>query len=99
MDCIAEVHSEEDLNRILPLPFEIIGINNRNLSTFTVTMETAEKLASKIPKGRTIIAESGIKTAQDITAFKKLGINAFLIGETLMRSPNLTSTMKRFINA
>ncbi|HLF18038.1 MAG TPA: indole-3-glycerol phosphate synthase TrpC [Candidatus Omnitrophota bacterium] len=89
LDCLVEVHDEEELKRALAMDAEIIGINNRNLETFEVDLKTCEKLIPKIPKGKTIVAESGIQTHKDVEALKEMGAHAVLIGETFMRSKDI----------
>jgi len=89
LDILAETHNEEELQRVLSLGFDIIGINNRDLKTFDVTLDTTAKLAEKIPKGKIIVSESGIKNNIDMKAVREYGANAVLIGETLMRSGSI----------
>ena len=93
LDCIVEVHNEEELEKALKADCDIIGINNRDLKTFNVSLETTKKLASKIPQGKIIVSESGIVTRDDIVFVKNARANAVLIGETLMRSENIKSTL------
>ena len=78
---------------MLALDFDIIGINNRNLKTFEVTLETTAKLAGMIPKGKVIISESGIRDNTDMKTVRGYGADAVLIGETLMRSGNIGATL------
>lgn len=89
LDILAETHNEEELQRVLSLGFDIIGINNRDLKTFDVTLDTTAKLAEKIPKGKIIVSESGIKNNIDMKAVREYGADAVLIGETLMRSGSI----------
>jgi indole-3-glycerol phosphate synthase len=83
---LVEVHTKEELEETLSAGAKIIGINNRNLKTFQVSIETSVELAEHIPKDRVIVSESGIKTAQDIALLRAAGVNAFLIGEELVRA-------------
>lgn len=86
MSALVEVHDEEELDRALGSGAEIIGVNNRNLHTFEVTLETSLRLGEKIPAGIVKVAESGIHSSADV---KKLsGFDAFLVGEHLMKSPD-----------
>lgn len=94
LDCLVEVHDEEELNRALEVGAEIIGINNRNLHSLVVDKTTSEKLAVKIPKGKVIVAESGLESHEDIKRLKGLGVHAVLIGETFMRSDDVGAKIK-----
>lgn len=95
LEVLVEVHNEEEMKRALALDPEIIGINNRNLNTFDVTLETTEKLADMVTNPETIlISESGMKTGEDVIRAKKAGAKAILVGETLMRSTDLAATFK-----
>jgi indole-3-glycerol phosphate synthase len=85
LDCLVEVHDEEELKKALDCGCEIIGINNRNLKDFTVDLRTTERLIQNIPDHLTIVSESGIKTVDDVRYLSSIGVNAVLIGETLMR--------------
>ncbi len=84
LSVLIEIHNEDELNRALLLKSPLIGINNRNLKTLEVSLQTSLDLAPKIPKNRIIIGESGIKTKADIQKLNEAGIYAFLIGESLM---------------
>ncbi len=89
MDVLVEVHNRQELERALKLNTLLIGINNRNLQTFDITLETTEGLAPLIPKDRIIISESGITTYDDLVRLSKVGSNTFLVGECLMRKQNV----------
>ena len=93
LECLAEVHNQEELNRVLEVGFQIVGINNRNLKTFDVSLETTAQLASHIQKECVIVSESGIATNQDMKTVRRHGADAVLIGETLMRSNHIAETM------
>ncbi len=89
MDCLVEVHNEEELKRAVDQGAEIIGVNNRDLRTFDVTLEVSERLIPLIPSDKVVVAESGIHTHQDLQRLKKLGVNAVLVGEALMRAKDI----------
>ncbi len=93
LDILAETHDENELERVLALDFDIIGINNRNLKTFEVTLETTARLAGMIPEGKVIVSESGIRDNTDMKTVRGYGADAVLIGETLMRSGNIGATL------
>jgi indole-3-glycerol phosphate synthase len=94
LDCLVEVHDEEELSRALEVGAEIIGINNRNLHSLSIDKTTSHKLAVKIPKGIVIVAESGLESHEDIRALKDIGVNAVLIGETFMKEQDVAKKMK-----
>jgi indole-3-glycerol phosphate synthase len=88
LDAIVEVHDQEELERALELDVDVIGINNRNLEDFTVDIQTTVDLLAAIPTGKTVVSESGIRTRQEIEELERVGVDAVLIGETLMRAPD-----------
>lgn len=87
MDSLIEVHSEAELDMALRAGAQLIGINNRDLKTFAVSLATTERLAPLVPAGLPAVCESGIDSIEQIRQVEKLGIHAFLIGESLMRAP------------
>lgn len=97
MDALVEVHSDEDLRKALSAGAEIIGINNRNLSTLAVNPLAAERLIPHIPAGKVIVIESGLKTHDEILSYKSLGAHAFLIGTTFMKSPDIAQTFHQLL--
>ncbi len=94
MDVLVEIHDEEELERALSLSPKMIGVNNRNLKTLDVNLQTGLDLAQKIPQNIVKIAESGISNSDEIHRFSAAGYNAFLIGESLMRQENIGDALK-----
>jgi indole-3-glycerol phosphate synthase len=88
MDVLVEVHNEAELERALELKTSLIGINNRDLRTFDVSLSTTIELAAKLPPDRIVVTESGILAAGDVATMRGHGINAFLVGEAFMRAPD-----------
>ena len=88
LDVLCEVHDDEELARVLDLGCDAIGINNRDLRTFEVRLETSLELAERLPDRVVRVAESGIHTAADLGRLRAAGFDAFLIGESLMRQPD-----------
>ncbi len=89
MHALAEVHDEKELERALAIDASIIGINNRNLANFTVDLATTEYLAPKIPPNKIIVAESGVFTIADVERCARVGADAVLVGEALMRASDV----------
>ena len=98
MDCLVEAHNESELKKVLLTPARIIGINNRDLSTFNVDLGTAKELSRIIPPDRIIVVESGIETNADLRFYLQNNINTFLIGEAFMKSNDITAKFKELIN-
>jgi indole-3-glycerol phosphate synthase len=88
LDVLCEIHEQCELTRALDCGFDIIGVNNRDLRTFEVTLETSLRLNARIPLTALRVAESGINTAADIARLRSAGYQAFLIGESLMKQPS-----------
>ena len=99
LDALVETHSEEEIKRAVAVGADIIGVNCRDLSNFTVDVSISERLLKLIPDGIVKVAESGIKTSADITRLRAAGANAFLIGTTLMKSQDPLNELRRLVNS
>ena len=97
MDILVEVHDEDELERALELKPSLIGINNRNLNTFHVTLDTSLKLIKEIPEGIHVVSESGLFTKEDLDLLAEQGIRSFLIGESLMRKQDIVSATRSLL--
>jgi indole-3-glycerol phosphate synthase len=94
LDCLVEAHDEAEVERALKVKAEIIGVNNRNLRSLDVNLRNCLAMIPMIPKGKVIVAESGLKTYDDIKRVRDAGAHAVLIGETFMRAENIGAKMK-----
>ncbi len=97
MDVLIEVHNEDELARAENLKSPLIGVNNRNLKTFEVTLETTKTLAKLVPAGRMIVAESGLCTPADLADLALYGARSFLIGESLMRQDDVAAATRALL--
>ncbi|MFA5063385.1 MAG: indole-3-glycerol phosphate synthase TrpC [Candidatus Omnitrophota bacterium] len=98
MDVLVEVHDEKELKKVLKLKgIPLIGINNRNLHTLEVDLKTTERLYTLIPRDRTVVVESGLRTYQDILFLKILGVNAVLVGTVFMRAENIAGKVEELM--
>ena len=97
MDILVETHTEEEIETALEVGSDLIGINNRNLKSFTTSLDTSLRLKQAIPESVLTVSESGIKTTEDIAQLQKAGFNAILIGETLMREKKPGKALKELM--
>ncbi len=99
MQVLVEVHTEAELAQVLPLEPRIIGVNNRNLQTFEVDFENTARLRQLIPADVAIVGESGLKTAEDVKAMQAMGVDAILVGETLVKSKDVYQAARMMVMA
>ena len=99
LDVLCEAHDEEEVERALDTGCDLVGINSRNLKTFQVDLNTALRLAERLPKNVVRVAESGIDTGADIARLREAGYDAFLIGESLMRAPSPGKALRELVES
>ncbi len=99
MAALTEVHNRTDLEKAIDAGAKIIGINNRDLDTFNISLETTISLAPRVPGDCTLVSESGIMGANEIKMVKKYGINAVLVGSSIMGSDNISAKVKELVDA
>jgi indole-3-glycerol phosphate synthase len=97
LDALVEVHTSVELRRAFNAGANIIGVNNRNLQTFQVSLETSERLIAEVPREKTMISESGLQSAESLHRLHALGFHGFLIGETLMRARDPEKALRNLI--
>ena len=98
MDVLAEVHNEAELDRALQLPARLVGINNRNLHDFSVSLDTTRRLAPRIPTGRMAVAESGLSGPAELADLAARGTRIFLVGESLMRQEDVAAATRALLS-
>ncbi len=99
MECLVEVHDNDELEKVLETEATIVGINNRNLDTFETSLDTTLQLCHQVPEDKIVVSESGTKTRADVLALEEAGIDAILIGETLMRSRDISQKIKELFGS
>jgi len=99
MDVLVEVHDIDELERALQTDCQLIGVNNRNLRTFEVSLDTTIALKDAVPRDRTLVTESGISTREDVARMRVAGIDTFLIGESFMRERDPGAALQRLFAA
>ena len=99
MDALVEVHDGSELERALALGTKMVGINNRDLNTFVTDLDVTLRLASRVPDGILVVAESGLGTSEDLERLARVDVRTFLIGESLMRETDVASATSRLIGA
>ena len=98
MDALIEVHDADELERALKLKSPLIGINNRNLKTFELTLDTTRELSKRVPEGRMLVCESGLYTPADLADMAGYGARSFLIGESLMRQDDVEDATRTLLS-
>lgn len=98
LDVLVEVHNEEELHQALTLDTRLLGINNRDLHSFEVSLENTFKLLDQIPDSKIVVTESGIHTPEDVAAMQAKNVNSFLVGEAFMRAKNPGDELKRLFS-
>lgn len=97
MDALVEVHDESELDRALALDVSLIGVNNRSLASFDTDLGVTERLAARVPGDRLLVSESGIASNADIARLSRAGARAFLVGESLMRQPDVAAATRALL--
>ena len=99
MNALVEVHRRDELEKVLPLNPRVVGVNNRDLQTFEVDFENTARLRDRIPGGIAVVAESGIRSGEDVQRLAQIGVDAILVGESLVRSRDPQAAAKTLVEA
>jgi indole-3-glycerol phosphate synthase len=99
IDALVEVHTSEEMKRAVASGATLIGVNNRDLRTFEVSLQTSLSLAHEAPSDALLISESGLRAPDDLRRLREAGYHGFLIGETLMRAENPEDALRNFVGA
>jgi indole-3-glycerol phosphate synthase len=99
LDALIEVHTSGELRRALNAGASLIGVNNRDLRTFQISLNTSERLIAEAPRDKIMISESGLQSAESLRHLRELGFRGFLVGEALMRAPDPTAALRNLIAA
>jgi len=99
LDALVEVHTSEELRRALNAGAKFIGVNNRDLRAFQISLNTSERLIAEVPRGRILISESGLQSAESLLRLRKVGFRGFLVGEALMRAPDPETALRNLVAA
>jgi indole-3-glycerol phosphate synthase len=99
LDCLVEVHEAAELEAALEIGADVIGINNRNLSDFSVDLQRTFDLLADVPAGKTVVSESGISSREQVEELERVGVDAVLVGEMLMRSADPEQTCRDLIES
>jgi len=94
LDVLVEVHSERELDQALEIDADVIGINNRNLADLEVDLETTLELLAHVPAGKTVVSESGYSTREQLDELDEVGVDAVLVGETLLRAEDVEAACR-----
>ena len=97
LDALVEVHTESELEVVLNVEAKLIGINNRDLGTFETDLQTTVRLAKEIPRGSTVVSESGIFARDDVLMMQEIGVDAVLVGESLMRGQDMGAKLRELL--
>ena len=99
MDVLVEVHDIDELDRALQTGCALVGVNNRNLRTFNVSLDTTLALKDAVPRDRILVTESGIASQADVARMRAAGIDTFLVGESFMRAPDPGAALRQLFSA